>query len=85
LQLLSRGERGAVLKSSYCDTFFSKLSADGTSLLYSTFLGGNNDDYAILDVAAACSSARQLSQPTGSTRLRCSLRFRPPLAHARLR
>jgi hypothetical protein len=39
-------------KSSYYDTFFSKLSADGSALLYSTLLGGNNDEYGIEDVVS---------------------------------
>ena len=28
------------------DSFVTKISADGTALVYSTYLGGNNDDYA---------------------------------------
>ncbi|MEW6745195.1 MAG: SBBP repeat-containing protein [Planctomycetota bacterium] len=29
----------------YCDAFVAKLSADGASLVYATFLGGSNADY----------------------------------------
>jgi hypothetical protein len=39
-------------KSSYYDSFFSKFSADGSTLLYSTLLGGVNDEYGIAAVAA---------------------------------
>ncbi|MFX0065643.1 MAG: SBBP repeat-containing protein [Candidatus Hermodarchaeota archaeon] len=33
--------------NSYSDVFFCKLSPDGTTLVYSTFIGGNNRDYGL--------------------------------------
>lgn len=54
-------------KSSYYDTFFSKLSADGSTLLYSTLLGGNNDEYGIEDVVSMGAGKVYLTGLTRST------------------
>ena len=45
------------------DAFVSKLSADGTQLLYSTYLGGNSDDHG----AAIAVDASGSAYVTGST------------------
>lgn len=43
-------------KSPGCDTYVSKLSADGSQLIYSTYLGGNSSDFG--DDIAVDSSGR---------------------------
>lgn len=37
---------------SYYDSFLAKFNSDLSSLLYATVVGGSNDDYAVLDIAA---------------------------------
>lgn len=56
-------------KSSYYDTFLSKLSASGGALLYSTLLGGNNDEYGIEDVVSIGGGRVYLTGLSRSTNL----------------
>jgi uncharacterized protein (TIGR03437 family) len=37
--------RSALNSLTYCDTFVAKLNASGSGILYSTYLGGSNDDF----------------------------------------
>ncbi len=55
------GSGYATSNSGGYDVFFSRLSADGSSLLYSTYLGGSNPDFNIVSTRAAlavCSGGR---------------------------
>jgi PKD repeat protein len=52
-------------QSSY-DGFVTKLSASGSSLIYSTYLGGNNYDY-IVGIAVDSSGCAYVTGPTSST------------------
>ena len=52
-------------RSGVCDAFISKFSGDGTQLVYSTYLGGSNTDYAN-GLAVDASGAIYVAGYTGS-------------------
>jgi hypothetical protein len=55
-----------VSKDALNDAFVTKINASGTALIYSTFVGGNADDYAT-DIAIDNSGNAYISGVTGST------------------
>ena len=53
-------------RSGYNELFVCGLSADGSGLIYSTLIGGNNSEY-VADIAANPSGAAYLTGKTGSS------------------
>ena len=49
-----------------CDAFLTKMSGDGTSLIYSTYFGGNNSD-EIRGLSVDATGAVYVAGPTYST------------------
>jgi len=52
--------------NSYYDTFITKLNATGTAFLYSTTLGGTNDDYCGCDIAVDANGDVVMTGPSRS-------------------